>query len=90
MSRYEKYKDIFFPTTNALNEVNQSMIFMIMMVIIGISIIYLYISFKHLVLIFKNRENCLRQNCYIIFKILTIGILIYINYEIVMLFLEMS
>lgn len=90
MSRYEKYKGLFFPTTNAISEVNESMIFMIMMFIIGLSIIYIYLTFKRLKLIFENRDNSLRQNGYILIRFLIIGILFYINYEIIMLFAEMS
>ena len=46
------YKDIFLPTTNALNEVNKTTVFIAMLVIVGASIIYIMFGVKQLKKIF--------------------------------------
>ena len=85
-----KYKDIFLPTTNALNEVNQTTVFIAMLVIVGASIIYIMFGVKQLKLIFKHRDHSFKQNSYIITKILIMMFLIYIMYEIAVIILSVS
>jgi len=84
------YKDIFFPTTNAIGQMNESTVFLAMVVVAASSILYIIFGIKHLMLIFKNRDNSLRQNTHIIFKILIILFLSYVIYEIANIILEMS
>jgi hypothetical protein len=85
-----KYKDLFFPFLNTLDELNKSVVLLIMLIIAFSSIVYIIFGIKHLKLIFKNRDNSLKQNSYIIFKILFMMILTYIIYEIVNIILQVS
>jgi|GEM_PF-2226134 len=85
-----KYKDLFFPTTNAVYEINESTVFLAMVVVAALSILYIIFGIKHLRLIFKNRDHSFRQNFHIVFKLFIMSFLAYIVYQIVTIILEIS
>lgn len=85
-----KYEELFFPATNTLNVFNQNMVFVIMLIVAFASIFYIIHGIKHLKLIFKNRDHSLRQNSYILFKIIFMLFLVYILYEITNIVLSMA
>ncbi|MDD2377132.1 MAG: hypothetical protein PHD15_07040 [Clostridia bacterium] len=85
-----KYKHLFFPTTNSIDQVNESTVFIAMVAFVGVSIIYIMFAIKQLKLIFKNRDYSFKQNSYIVFKILVIAFLIYMIYEIAIIILAIS
>jgi uncharacterized PurR-regulated membrane protein YhhQ (DUF165 family) len=85
-----KYKDLFFPTSNAVYEINESTVFIAMVVVAALSIIYIMFGIKHLMLIFRNRDHSFRQNFHIVFKIFIMSFLAYIVYEIVTIIIEIG
>jgi len=85
-----KYKELFFPTTNAINEISESTVFLAMIFIAAASIVYIMFGIRHLLLIAKNRDHSLRQNTHIVIKVLFMSYLAYIVYEIAKIIIEMS
>ncbi len=84
------YRELFLPTLNALDEFNKTLVLVIMLVIVFSSILHIIFSFKHLMLIFRNRHYSIKQDSYIIFKILFMMFLAFIIYEITNIILQMS
>lgn len=85
-----KYEELFFPATNSLNVFNETVVFVGMLVVAFSSILYIIHGIKRLKLIFKSRDNSLRQNSYIFFKIVSMIFLGYVIYQIANIILNIS
>ncbi len=85
-----KYEELFFPATNTIDEFNKNAVFVGMLIVAFLSVIYIVSSFKRLKIIFKSRDNSLRQNSYIFFKIVSMLFLAYVTYEIVNIILSIA
>lgn len=84
------YKNIFFPTTNSIDQFNESLVLVGMLLTLFMCVMYILFNITHLTNIFKNRDNSLRQNGHIFFKVVFMIIAGYLIYQIVTILLEIG
>lgn len=82
-----KIDQLLLPITSFFVGFDQSAILITLLIIFFGSIIYIISTMNRLKMIFKHRDYSLRQNYFIISRIIFMFVLAYVMYEIVNLFI---
>lgn len=82
-----KIDQLLLPITSFFVGFDQSAILITLLIVFFGSMIYIISTMNRLKMIFKHRDHSLRQNYFIISRIIFMFVLAYVMYEIVNLFI---